>query len=209
MYSRKQMRLKDYDYSSSGCYFITICTKNRMEILSKITNAKPVGRDVYITPPSQTTIKTVELSDYGKIVDKHIRVIKGMDNNISIDHYIIMPNHIHMIVTIGDNGAMWTSRPTTHPTTTMVGQRTDMAIPKLIRSFKTMITKEIGFSLWQTSYHDHIIRNEQEYLKIANYIEQNPTNWQSDCFHKTNAESVGRDVYITPPSGINGFSRFS
>ena len=121
---RKHPRLKGYDYSQNGAYFITICTKNSMEILSEITNAKPVGRDVHITPPSQPTVKTVALSDCGKIVDKHIRVIKGMDNNISIDHYIIMPNHIHMIVTIGDNGAMWTSRPTT----TMVGRRTDIVI---------------------------------------------------------------------------------
>jgi len=66
---------------------------------------------------------------------------------------------------------MWTSRPTS------------ATIPRLIRSFKTVITKEIGFSLWQTSYHDRLIRDEAEYQRIWKYIDQNPANWEHNPYH--------------------------
>jgi putative transposase len=150
---RKPNRLKNYDYSRNGAYFVTVCVKDRHELLGKI-----VGCDAHIAPH-------IELSEYGMVVEKYIHGITGMV------HYVIMPNHIHMIIEIHrENGSMWASTPT-------------QSVSQLIKSFKILVTKQIGFSLWQRSFHDHIIRNEQEYEKIWEYIATNPLKWEEDCFY--------------------------
>ncbi len=161
---RKTIRLHNYDYSQNGVYFVTICTQNRECLLGKI-----VGDDAHIVP------NTV-LSEIGMVVQKYINRIVG------IDKYVIMPNHIHLIIFISgyekglmwhENGTMWASSPTTTP----------QSISQLIKSFKTLVTKQIGYSIWQRSFHDHIIRNEQEYQKIWQYIDTNPLKWEDDCYH--------------------------
>ena len=153
---RKPTRLKEYDYSTPGAYFITICTKDKKELLSKI-----VGDDAHIVPKNS-------LSEFGLICDKYINNINVKYENITIDKYVIMPNHIHLIIFL--YGTMRASSPTKN-------------IATIIRSFKTMVTKEIGNSIWQRSYHDHIIRGEKDYLKIWEYIDNNPLKWELDCFY--------------------------
>ena len=141
---------------------MTICVKDRHELLGDVIECDDLGAPY------------VHLSEYGHTVDKHINIINSLRKGAFVDKYIIMPNHIHLIIFIENdmrdckNGAMRTSRPTT--------------IPNLLRSFKAMISKEIGFSIWQTSYHDHIIRNEAEYHKLWQYIDENPTNWLDDRY---------------------------
>ena len=97
---RKKNRLENYDYSQNGAYFITICTRDRKKILSEI-----VGAD---------TIRPYEiiLSQYGKIVDKAINNIANIYENISVDKYVIMPDHVHMILRITNNGGRMVSAPT-------------------------------------------------------------------------------------------------
>ena len=161
---RKHPRLSGHNYSSNGSYFITLCVKDMHEMFGEVV----VGRDVHIAPQ-------VQLSAYGAIAAKHIGEIKAQFQNVSIDNHVIMPNHIHMIITVKhteSDGAMWTSRPT------------NATIPAMVRSFKTMITKEIGFSIWQKSYHDHIIRDEAEYQRIWQYIDENPASWTEDRYYK-------------------------
>ncbi len=153
---RKPTRLKKFDYSTPGAYFITICTDERRELLSKIT----VGDDAHIVPQN-------DLTDYGLICEKYIKNINIKYDNVIVDKYVIMPNHIHLIISIG---TMKASSPTRN-------------IEQIIRSFKTMVTKEAGKSLWQRSYHDRIIRNEKEYQKIWQYIDTNVIKWESDCFY--------------------------
>lgn len=153
-YNRKQNRLAGYDYSQNGAYFITVCIKDKKCLLGKI-----VGGDAYIAPK-------ILLSEYGKTVEKYICGIKGLHK------YIIMPNHIHMIIFIcNEEGTMRASSPT-------------QSIPQLIKSFKTLITKEIGFSVWQRSYYDHIIRDDADYEAIWEYIENNPLKWKEDRFYR-------------------------
>lgn len=149
---RKILRLQNFDYSQNGAYFITICTRDRKQYLCKI-----VGDDAHIVPQ-------IKLTNYGYIVEKYIKNVPG------IDKYVIMPNHIHMIIKVKNNGTMWASSPTT-------------AIPQIIKSFKSLVTKQIGFSIWQRSYYDHIIRGEKDYLEIWEYIENNPQKWQLDCYY--------------------------
>jgi len=148
---RKKLRLEKYDYKKYGAYFLTICTKDKKHILGKI-----VGGDAYIAP-------RIELSEYGAVVEKYIKNIKG------IDIYTIMPNHIHMIIRIGhdSDGTMWASSPT-------------QGVPQLIKSFKIMVSKECGESIFQRSYYDHIIRDEMDYIEKQNYIDTNPARWAED-----------------------------
>ena len=152
---RKHTRLKNYDYSKNGYYFITICTKDKKPILGKI-----VGRDALIPPD-------IILSNIGKIVDEYINNVNNIYNFIKIDKYVIMPNHIHMIIKFEFplDGGMLASRPTLHT---------------IIRSIKTMVTKELGYSIWQSSYYEHIIRNQQSYQEIWQYIDNNPLKWELD-----------------------------
>ena len=138
---RKPNRISGYDYSQNGAYFITICTKNRKKILSQV-----VGDDAHIVPKL-----------YGRIIEKYIC------NVPEIEKYVIMPDHIHMIIRLED-GSMWASTPTNK-------------IASIVRSIKTLTTKEIGESIFQRSYYDHVIRNQRDYDEIWTYIENNPRKW--------------------------------
>ena len=139
---RKKNRLKYYNYATEGMYFITICTKNRVEILGKIRN------------------DNLMLSKEGKIVKNYIEQIEKNYKNTYIDEYIIMPNHIHLIIKLQEK----------------------MNIPRIIKQYKMCVSKDLGYSIWQKSYHDHIIRNEKEYYMIKNYIQYNVINWRQDKY---------------------------
>ena len=153
---RKNIRLKYYDYSLEGYYFITICTKNRVEMLGNIN----VGVALQGDPK-------IKLSIEGIIVNKYIEECNKKLRDVLIDEYIIMPNHVHLIIIL-KNGAPRTAPPT---------------IPKIINSLKSIITKEIGYSIWQRNYYEHVIRDEKEYLLIKQYIINNPYNWKDDKYY--------------------------
>ena len=144
---RKPNRLPDFDYSQNGTYFITICTQDRKPVLSAI-----VGDDAHIVP-----------KPYGQIAEKYIR------NVPEIEKYVIMPDHIHMIIRL-DNGSMWASTPTDAKTQ-------HNRISNIVRSIKVLVAKEIGQPIFQRSYYDHVIRNQQDYDEIWEYIENNPRKW--------------------------------
>ena len=155
---RKKNRLANYDYSQNGAYFVTACTKDRYEMLWNV--GATFGR------PQESP----QLSEYGIIIKNEIERIGIIYNNVvAIDKYVIMPNHIHMMIMLYGNDG----RPKVAPT-----------ISRIMQQFKGAVTKKIGFSLWQKLYHDHIIRNEQEYQKIWQYIDTNALKWDEDCFHK-------------------------
>ncbi|MBE6770482.1 MAG: hypothetical protein E7548_07020 [Ruminococcaceae bacterium] len=156
---RKPTRLKNYNYSSNGYYFITICTHNRKNILCDI-----VGDGVYDIP--KTT-----LFHCGEIVEKYIQKMNYQYDNVCVDKYVIMPNHIHLILAVENSGTSRAPSPTNN------------AVSHAISTFKRFVNKEIGQNIFQRSFHDHIIRNEQDYLKIWNYIDTNPLKWEEDCFY--------------------------
>ena len=108
----------------------------------------------------------------GQVVEKYIQGINTAYPNVSVDTYVVMPNHVHMVIAMeaAGGGGVWSPRPTTHLT--------------VIRSFKTMVTKELGCSIWQSSYYDHIIRNEADYLRVRQYIDQNPARWAEDEYYQ-------------------------
>ena len=163
---RKQTRLKDFDYSSNGAYFLTLCTENHSQTLSQI-----VGGGVPDAPNS------VELLSLGKIVEKNIITLNDFYSDIKIDSYVIMPNHIHLIVFINKNSLSGTSG-TPYPTS--ITKRQNSTLSKFISTFKRFVNKEYGKNVWQRSFYDHVIRDEEDYLKRVNYITENPTRWAFD-----------------------------
>ena len=155
---RKHIRLKQYDYAEEGVYFITFCTKNRAPLLSHI-----VGRGA-LTPPQ------AYLTDIGNTANEMIRNIPKYYPGIYIDRYVIMPNHIHMLIRITPgNGGVGSPRPT---------------VNEIIKGIKGLATRKIGFSIWQTGFYNHIIRDDEDDQIRFRYIEENPARWPQDEYYQ-------------------------
>jgi len=138
---RKNLRLKDYDYSTDGAYFITICTDGKAKILSDII-------------PTDDGTKNV-LSSVGQIVEQYIKSIPG------IDVYVIMPNHVHMIIMKSNGKPIYSE----------------------IRSFKGLTVKNSPGLRWQRNYYEHVIRDDEDYRVKREYIEDNPRRWADDDYY--------------------------
>jgi len=157
---RKTTRLKQYDYNCPGYYFITICTRNKEKILSSI-----VGTGLPDGPHIQYT-------EYGEVVRKQLDTMSEFYDNIILEKYVIMPNHIHLLIRITD---------IFHPESNK--DITNSSISSFVGTFKRFCNRQIGNNIWQSRSHDHIIRGEQDYQKIWMYIETNPVRWEKDCFY--------------------------
>ena len=164
---RKPTRLKGYDYGTPGAYFITICVKDRKQLLSKIF----VGQGL---APAEN-----RLTIYGNIAKEQIELLENRYKGIKIDKYVIMPNHIHILI-FYDVTAGASPCPT---------------ISDIICAFKSITTrfcKKAGLNekhLFQSSFHDHIIRGKNDYQKIWEYIDTNVMRWEKDCFYNSETES--------------------
>ncbi len=165
---RKKMRIKGFDYSQNGSYFITICTFNRKMVFGKIIDYMMI------------------LNEYGLMIKTNIQKLNCLYDGTSIDKYVIMPNHIHMIITICRERIACV--PNDDPTKSQLS--------KMIQIFKSSITKAIRnrkrernacnafpTGIWQAHFYDHIIRNEDEYQKIWQYIDENQLKWEDDCYY--------------------------
>jgi REP element-mobilizing transposase RayT len=163
---RKPNRLKGYDYSRNGAYFITICAKDRAELFGRII-CEPISVGAATCRPF------VELSEHGKMVETAIVNIAAIYQDVDVRAYTIMPNHIHLIIEINE-GRRQVAAPT---------KSTAPTISTIVGNMKKYVSINIGFSPWQKSFHDHIIRSEEDCARIAEYIKNNPANWKSDCFY--------------------------
>ena len=144
-YSRKSARIPDFDYSSNNYYFVTICAHNR--------------RCIFGEPDC--------LNWMGKLVQEEIQKIPTHYASVLVDQYVVMPNHIHMIIVLEENSPN---------------------LNQIIAQYKSGVTRKIreqspAVSVWQRSYHDHVIRDQKGYENIWNYIKGNPMNWSKDCFY--------------------------
>ncbi len=170
-YNRHSIRLKDYDYSKEGMYFITICIKNRMNILAEVSdlylnniNCRGVVGKEYLKeftelrPTYDNYNNILKLSAFGKIIEHELLHLNKIHPNTSIISYIIMPDHIHFIL--------------------QIDKKTKCTIGTIIKTFKSITNKKINkiqkIDLWQRNYFEHIIRNEKELFSIMQYIENNP-----------------------------------
>ena len=173
--TRKNNRLKNYDYSTNGYYCVTICSKDRKNIFGKYKNIVGTG----LAPVRYKN--NTKLSEIGKIIDKHWIDIPNQYDNIELDEYIIMPNHIHGILIID-------KREGASPSPT---------ISNIIGSFKSKCSLEYlnyitqnnlntSGQIWQRSFYDHVIRNERSLDAVREYISNNPENWEHDIDNLTN-----------------------
>ncbi len=179
-YRIKSARLEGYDYRQAGLYFITICTYNREHYFGEIVDSE------------------MQLSNIGVLADVFWHEIKNHKKNIALHQFVVMPNHIHGIMEIvdGDNGVGCRDDAcivsTTVETNPQQSETHRMAaispksgsVSRVIGSYKSAVTKHahrLGHELkWQTRFYDHIIRNENDYFRIQNYIKNNPHNWDND-----------------------------
>ena len=171
--TRKTTRLETFDYNSVGAYFITICTQDKAHLLSQV-KLSYVGTGVPDGPQANREI-IVELTEYGKIADKYINQLNDFYESISVDDYIIMPNHIHLLINIRENGPSGTPVPT--ELVCIENSTQNSVISRFISTFKRFCNKEYGKNIWQMRSYDHIIRDEKDYEFHIKYIHENPLKW--------------------------------
>ena len=159
---RKQNRLTEYDYSTPNAYFITICTKNRKNLFWTDVGA-------IIDRPDN-----VPLTNLGMIARQSIEDIPKHYSTVSVNHFVIMPNHIHLLLHINTDAD---GRSMIAPT-----------ISSVIRLMKGTVTKQAGFSVWQKGFYDHVIRNDNDYRDIWTYIEGNPSKWTEDKLYISDSQ---------------------
>ncbi|MBO5727085.1 MAG: transposase [Oscillospiraceae bacterium] len=149
---RKLLRLKEYDYSQNGAYFVTICTKDRAPVFGHI-----VGGGLRAAP-------YVELTSIGAAVEQAILTIPEINPGVECEIYCIMPDHVHLMVVL----------------TGRHGGRPLPEVIKRFKSYTDHLYREIsGAPLWQRGYYDHVIRNQQDFDAAAEYIQTNPTRrWE-------------------------------
>lgn len=175
---RKDIRLDNYDYSRNGAYFVTICTQNKMCIFwDNNDKYRPISSNIEATEIQNVGAafrrpqndRKIHLSEYGKVVKNELRKIPLIYPDIVfIPKFVIMPNHVHLIIVINNNDVN-NGRRNAAPT-----------ISRIMNQFKGIVSRQSGFSVWQRSFYDRVLRNEHEYRDAWQYIENNPINWEND-----------------------------
>ena len=155
---RRPTRLPRFDYGSPGAYFVTICTRGRVCILSRIH----VGEGLCALP-------AVILTKIGTAVEEAVAYMGQAYPGVSVEKSIIMPNHVHLLIARdrqeGGDGAP--------------------PLQEIVGRMKSYTTHLYGGKLWQRSFYDHVIRSERDYLEIWQYIDENPAKWAEDRFYMT------------------------
>ena len=150
---RKHPRLKEYDYSQNGVYYVTICVENHRCILGEID-------DRHI----------MHLGRLGEITKKYIEQIEGYYQFVRIVNYVIMPNHIHLLIQ--------KDIPPKIVLENWDAVKKTPSLQQIIHGLKVMTTKEIGQAIWQKSFYEHIIRNISDIQRVSDYIDANPSRWR-------------------------------
>ena len=187
---RHSIRLKGYDYSADGFYFITICTKDRQHLFGRVVNGEMV------------------LNEKGKIVKSEwLNTINVRQGEVILHEFVVMPNHFHAIIEICRRGVSHTPQlrtPDGGVCNTDKGlcdmnrgvcdmnrgvcdtplRSPSKTVGAIVRGFKSAVSKKIGFSAWQRNYYEHIIRDARGFEKISKYIRDNPACWNMDRFNK-------------------------
>jgi len=178
IHHRRSIRLKGYDYSQAGAYFVTICTQNRECLFGEILD------------------REMALNNPGRMVEKWYRELENKFTDIVCDQCAIMPNHIHFVIQTGVGADLGVCPDT--------GEHIGSPLHTVIQWFKTMATNEYirgvkqnGWStfpgkLWQRNYYEHIVRNENELNRIREYIMNNPLQWELDRENPNGQRDIGQ-----------------
>ena len=166
--NRKPTRLPGYDYSQANCYFVTICTDKRKHLLSEIT-VEEIAPDVCRGGALLRPLGIMVEEEIGNLQNRYA---------VTIDKYVIMPNHIHILFRVEqtrDAGAEQSPAPT-------LGDMV-CALKSITTKRANLMDKTPGRKLWQRSFYDHVIRNETDYLRVWQYIDENPAKWAEDEYY--------------------------
>ncbi|MDR0799264.1 MAG: transposase [Dysgonamonadaceae bacterium] len=199
IHHRRSIRLRDYDYSQAGLYFVTICVQKHECMFGKITDGEMI------------------LNEYGKTANDCWLDIPQHYPNVVLHEFVVMPNHVHGIIEIitNDDGTgvgaknfspcnnnspnnnelpmdkranddEWANDKGANNYSPLRRQPcgTSRTIGAIVRGFKIGVTKQIGYSVWQRNYFEHIIQNEKRHWIIVDYINNNPARWETDMFYK-------------------------
>ncbi len=165
---RRSIRLKGYDYSQAGAYFITIVTQDRTCLFGAVVDGE------------------MRLNEFGEIVAWTWRDLPNHVLNMELDAFVVMPNHVHGIIVITDASANPVGAGA-EPAPTERAPTKRYALPEIMRQFKTFSARRIneqhgtpGLPVWQRNYYEHIIRNDYELNRIREYIVNNPLQWALD-----------------------------
>ncbi len=198
-HNRRSIRLKGYDYTSPGSYFVTICTPDRVRLFGEVVDAE------------------MQLNPYGRVVDTYLSRIPDHFPHVTLDAWVVMPNHVHAIITItDDHRSRGEAIPQSLTTAEDVSESASSIIPEsesriasplpptqphptgapsgslgaIVGNFKSIATRRInrmrhtpGVEVWQRNYWEHIIRNQAAYKRIEAYIHNNPARWEQDRLH--------------------------
>jgi len=177
-YRIKSSRLQSWDYRWAGAYFITICTQDNVHYFGKITDDK------------------MQLSNIGILADVLWYEIKNHSKDVELADFVVMPNHVHGILKLNK---LDDSNQTTMSASSLNNQQQNTmatispkkgSISTIVRSYKSAVSKHahrLGYDFsWQSRFHDHIIRNQESYKNIIDYIKTNPQRWKEDKFFSSN-----------------------
>ena len=167
--NRHTTRLRGYDYSQAGVYFVTVCVRNRECLFGKIIDGK------------------MNLNQYGKIARDEWLYATNVRSNIELDEFIVMPNHFHGIIHIRVVGATRRVTPALQTNGIILPGPKSGSIGAIIGQFKSLVTKRINelrntisIPIWQRNYYDHIIRDQRSLNRARQYIRNNPAVWEDD-----------------------------
>lgn len=165
MYNRQSIRLHNHDYSEEGVYFITICTQNMLCLFGNISKDEMI------------------LSDAGKMIEKQWMNMPNRFQNIELDEFVIMPNHLHGIVIVNPNARADTRPARTNTIGEMICAFKSITSNEYINGVKNLGWPVFDQKIWHRNYYEHIIRNIVSLDNIRQYIKQNPANWKNDQLH--------------------------
>ena len=164
---RNSLRLKGYDYTQDGLYFVTLVTQGRVSLFGEVLNG------------------AIILNRYGEIVQQEWERISMVRPTIELGAFVIMPNHLHGILFFQENGA-YTVRATRRVAPTAITLQSG-SLGAVMGQFKSIVTKRIntvrgtpGIPVWQRNYYDHILRNQADLELTWQYIQANPAQWDQD-----------------------------
>lgn len=148
---RKTVRLPQNRYGAGAYYFITVCTKNRARSLGTVTGEAAQAHTV--------------LSSLGRTAEQNLLAVGEHYPGVTVETYVIMPDHVHMVLVIGCDGP---------------GAQSAATVPRVMNAWKASVSRAAGRPVWQRSYYEHVIRGQQDHDEIARYIENNPRQWVLD-----------------------------
>lgn len=185
---RKRLRLENYDYSSAGAYFVTICIEGRRRVLSEIVAPAFAGDGALDVPtgsnkqyaednamPQGANGPQIRLKPIGKIVEKYLLSSENI-SGVTIDQYVIMPDHIHVIIFLDPE-----KYSKAEGGTSRAPSPANEMLPHIVSTFKRFCNKDIGSNIFQRSYDERVIRDRADYEAKYKYIYENPVRWYYKC----------------------------